>query len=380
MKLLLLAGLLSAPLIALAVPSPATVSGDTFSHDPTICKDGSGKYWLFSTAPGIDIRSSTDRKTWTYVGKIWPNGASWTDTYTGTSNANLWAPDCTYINGKFWVYYAASSFGSNKSGIFLATSTTGAPGSWTNGGLVTYTSTSNTYNAIDPNLVIDGSNWYLAVGSWWTGIKQLKLSSSTGLTTSSTVTSLAQRTAASGAIEAAALYKYGSYWYLFTSWDVCCQGTSSTYNIRVGRSTSPTGGFVDKSGVALTSGGGTLVLGAHDGIYGPGGQDVFDDIDGPILVYHYYTSTGSWLGLNRLDFSSGWPVVVDTTNPPKATTTTTTKTSTTTTKTSTTTTKTTTTSSGGTVAGYGQCGGQGWTGGTVCVSGFTCVYSNDWYR
>ncbi|KAG8941270.1 hypothetical protein FRC04_004632 [Tulasnella sp. 424] len=146
--------------------------------------------------------------------------------------------------------------------------------------------------AIDPNLVIDGSNWYLALGSWWTGIKELKLSSSTGFTSSSTVTALAQRTAASGAIEAASLYKYGSYWYLFSSWDVCCQGVNSTYNIRVGRSTSPTGGFVDQSGVALTSGGGTLVLSTHDGIYGPGGQDVFDDIDGPILVYrgllHFY--------------------------------------------------------------------------------------------
>lgn len=49
----------------------------------------------------------------------------------------------------------------------------------------------------------------------------------------------------------------------------CCSrpvGTSSTYNIRVGRSTSVTGGFVDKSGVALTSGGGTLVLGSHDSV------------------------------------------------------------------------------------------------------------------
>ncbi|KAJ6256802.1 hypothetical protein Dda_8670 [Drechslerella dactyloides] len=28
---------------------------------------------------------------------------------------------------------------------------------------------------------------------------------------------------------------------------------------------------------------------------------------------------------------------------------------------------------------YGQCGGQGWTGPTTCVSGWTCQYSNDWY-
>lgn len=33
----------------------------------------------------------------------------------------------------------------------------------------------------------------------------------------------------------------------------------------------------------------------------------------------------------------------------------------------------------GTVPKYGQCGGQGWTGGTVCVAGSTCTYNNAWY-
>jgi arabinan endo-1,5-alpha-L-arabinosidase len=286
------------------------VTGNTAVHDPTMCKDNSGKYFVFSTAVGIEIRTSTDRTAWTLVGKVWPNGASWTDTYTGTSNGNLWAPDCTYKDGTFYLYYSASSFGSQKSAIFFAKSTTGLPGSWTNEGLVTSTSSSNNYNAIDPNLLIDGSNWYLSLGSFWTGIKLEALSASTGKPSSSSVSSLAQRTAGGGAIEASVIFKYGSYYYLFTSWDKCCAGTSSTYNIRVGRSSSATSGYVDKSGVALTSGGGTLVLGSHDSIIGPGGQDIMQDGDGPILVYHYYTSSGSFLGINRLDFSSGWPVVV----------------------------------------------------------------------
>uniref|UniRef100_A0A093VKE8 cellulase n=1 Tax=Talaromyces marneffei PM1 TaxID=1077442 RepID=A0A093VKE8_TALMA len=29
--------------------------------------------------------------------------------------------------------------------------------------------------------------------------------------------------------------------------------------------------------------------------------------------------------------------------------------------------------------GYGQCGGQNWTGATTCVSGWTCTYLNNWY-
>ncbi|KAL9709278.1 hypothetical protein Ac2012v2_007632 [Leucoagaricus gongylophorus] len=28
---------------------------------------------------------------------------------------------------------------------------------------------------------------------------------------------------------------------------------------------------------------------------------------------------------------------------------------------------------------YGQCGGQGWSGTTTCIDGWTCTYLNDWY-
>ncbi|CAK5270201.1 unnamed protein product, partial [Mycena citricolor] len=155
-----------------------------------------------------------------------------------------------------------------------------------------------------------GSNWYLSLGSFWSGIKLQSLSASTGKPTSSAVTSLAERSSASGgALEASVIYKSGSYYYLFTSWDKCCAGTSSTYNIRVGRSSHVNGPYVDKAGVDLMKGGGTLVLQTHGGVFGPGGQDIYHDVDGPVLVYHYYTSAGTLLGINLLDFSSGWPVV-----------------------------------------------------------------------
>ncbi|KAH0586150.1 hypothetical protein H2248_007415 [Termitomyces sp. 'cryptogamus'] len=133
-----------------AVVGPGVVTGDISVHDPTMCKDDSGTYFIFSTAPGIEIRTSTDRTRWTLIGRVWPNGASWTDAYTGTSNGNLWAPDCTYKNGEFYLYYSASSFGSQNSAIFFAKSSIGLPGSWENEGLVTSTSSSNNYNAIDP--------------------------------------------------------------------------------------------------------------------------------------------------------------------------------------------------------------------------------------
>ncbi|KAJ7164749.1 glycosyl hydrolase [Mycena crocata] len=215
----------------------------------------------------------------------------------------------TVIDGTFYLFYAASSFGSQNSAIFFAKSTTGLPGSWTNEDLVTSTATDSTYNAIDPNLFIDGSDWYLSLGSFWSGIKlQTLLSSSTGKPSSSSVTSLATRTADNGAIEASVIYKFGSFYYLFTSWDICCAGTSSTYNIRVGRSTSVNGPYLDASGVSMLKGGGTLVLASHDNmIIGPGDQDIFTDVDGTVMVL---ISAGTFLGINLLDFSSGWPVVM----------------------------------------------------------------------
>ena len=39
----------------------------------------------------------------------------------------------------------------------------------------------------------------------------------------------------------------------------------------------------------------------------------------------------------------------------------------------------TTTATGPQQTKWGQCGGQGWSGPTTCVSGSTCKFSNDWY-
>ena len=56
---------------------------------------------------------------------------------------------------------------------------------------------------------------------------------------------------------------------------------------------------------------------SHNNIYAPGGQSIFFDPNSgrDIIVYHYVRNDSyggpSYLGINYLDFSSGWPVVVD---------------------------------------------------------------------
>jgi arabinan endo-1,5-alpha-L-arabinosidase len=292
-------------------PGPGAVTGSTFAHDPTIVKVGS-QYLLAVTAPGITLKTSTDRTAWRDAGLVWPNGASWVTPYTaGDPKANLWAPDLSYHNGQYYLYYAASTFGSRKSAIFLATSKTGASGSWTNQGVVVETTPSNDYNAIDPNLIVDGSGkWWLTFGSFGSGIKLISINPSTGLRTGTNLVSLARRTEAGGAIEGPVISRHGNFYYLWASFDKCCQGASSTYRIMVGRSTSVQGPYVDKSGKQMMSGGGTQMLASHGSIHGPGGQSVFTDTDADVLVYHYYANNGdAKLGINLIRYEGDWPVV-----------------------------------------------------------------------
>ena len=293
-------------------PQPGRVSGDVGAHDPTIVKRPDGTYVMAVTAPGIGLRTSTDRTTWRDAGTVWPGGASWTTTYTN-GDRNLWAPDLSYHGGQYWLYYSASSFGSRRSAIFLATSPTGAAGSWTHRGLVVETTESSDHNAIDPNLVVDGSGqWWLSYGSFWSGIKLIRLDGATGLrhATDRQVRSVAARPSAGGALEAPYIVQRGGYYYLWLAFDACCQGAGSTYRTMVGRSTSITGPYVDRNGVALTSGGGTQVLAGHGSVHGPGHPAVLQDTDGDVLVYHYDDRGVALLGLNRIGYdAAGWPFV-----------------------------------------------------------------------
>jgi arabinan endo-1,5-alpha-L-arabinosidase len=267
-------------------PNPGTVTGDVGVHDPTIVRRPTGGYLMAHTGDNIILKTSTDRTAFRNAGAAFPNGAPWTTTYTGTRSRSLWAPDLTYRDGRYWMYYSASTFGVNRSAIFLATSTTGASGSWTNQGLVVESRTSDTFNAIDPNLFVDSDGrWWLSFGSFWSGIKLVALNPTTGKRADTTIRSIAGRNG--GAIEAPVIVKHGSYYYLWVSFDRCCQGAASTYRVMVGRSSSVTGPYLDRNGTAMTSGGGTQVLAGHGSIHGPGHQAVLADSDGDALIYHY---------------------------------------------------------------------------------------------
>ncbi|NGN67835.1 arabinan endo-1,5-alpha-L-arabinosidase [Streptomyces sp. A7024] len=293
-----------------AYPGPGVVTGDVGAHDPSMVKTPAGKYLLYSTHGLVEGRSSTDRTAFKRTADAFAAPPSWWAKYSPDNDP--WAPDISRVGDTYYMYYSLSTFGTNNSAIGLATSATGEPGSWKDHGLVVSSRTSDDFNAIDPSLLVDGGKWYLAFGSFWSGIKQIELDPATGKPKAgATRYSLASRQSADGAVEGPTVVKRGSYFYLFASYDKCCSGTDSTYKIKVGRATSPNGPYVDRNGVDMRKDGGTPVLESHGDIVGPGGQDVLlDDADGDLLVYHYYDAKDNGspkLGLNLIDWSGGWP-------------------------------------------------------------------------
>jgi len=173
------------------------------------------------------------------------------------------------------------------------------------------------WNAIDPNLVLDenGEPW-LVWGSFWQGIWMRKIDRSTGLLdqNDSTVHHLADRSTGpdnTTAIEGPFIISRNGKWYLFVSFDQCCQGIASTYNVRVGRSDSLTGPYVDRNNVPLTEGGGTLILSAYGQWKGPGHNGILLEDGTYWMVYHAYDAKQIGIPKLRIESiswdSNGWP-------------------------------------------------------------------------
>jgi arabinan endo-1,5-alpha-L-arabinosidase len=289
-------------------------------HDPVLAKEGD-TYYVFSTGARIVVICSQDRVNWEWCYRVFEQPPAWVqEAVPGVGD--LWAPDISFYGGKWQVYYSGSTFGSRDSVIGLATSVTLDPNSpdyaWVDEGEVLRTRSSDDYNAIDPNFVVDadGQPW-LAFGSFWSGIKLVKLDPATRKPQAGAeIITIASRRGAPGnteAIEAPFIFRRGEYYYLFASFDHCCRGAESDYHVRVGRSADITGPYLDADGVAMTAGGGTQITGAYDRWRGPGHNGVFSADGVDWLVYHAYDANRGGVSKLRIEpiawDADGWPSV-----------------------------------------------------------------------
>lgn len=314
---------LLAVLAFLLVLAPArAVETDCLVRDPsTMIKAKDGTYWIYGTGPGTQQFSSKDKVHWTNRGPALPTPPEWLAKTVPANKNEVWAPDIHLYHGKYYLYSAYSQWGTNNSGIGLATSATLAPNSWVEQGLVVASRNGDNVNDIDPCVFEDtaGALW-LTYGSFNSGIKLIKLDSSTGMADTGSPTVYA----VSSNGEASYVTFHDGYYYLFVNWDSCCAGSKSRYNIRMGRSRAVTGPYLDKSGKDMAQGGGTVFLATvydngsgrpPDDEVGPGHVGILHDADGDWLTTHYEWARdkkgATTVNLNKLAWDSdGWPRAV----------------------------------------------------------------------
>lgn len=288
-----------------------------------------GTYYMFCTGPGISVWSSADRRNWQPQKPVFATGPAWAVKAIPGFKNHIWAPDISFSNGQYSLFYSVSAFGKNTSCIGLAVNKTLNPSSpdykWVDKGLIIQSVPGrDLWNAIDPNLIRDaaGTPW-LTFGSFWDGIKLVQLRPDlTAPAEPQQWRTLARRSRnpqltdslpGDGAIEGPFLFRHGGFYYLFTSFDYCCRGPQSTYKMMVGRAASVTGPYLDREGKPLEQGGGTLVLQGNKNWYGVGHNAVctFDGAD--YLVFHGYDAADKGRPKLRVEplhwDAAGWPQV-----------------------------------------------------------------------
>ncbi|MBV1908429.1 MAG: arabinan endo-1,5-alpha-L-arabinosidase [Kangiellaceae bacterium] len=297
-------------------------------HDPVIAQEN-GKYYLFSTGPGITIYQSIDRVNWQYSGRAFLTEPTWAKSVAPGFNGHLWAPDIIQHNGLFYLYYSVSAFGKNTSAMGVTVNktldTNSADYQWHDKGIILQSIPHrDSFNAIDPNIIFDntGTAW-MSFGSFWGGLKIVKLADDLLSIAQperwATIAKLERQAFTNEAepglaqIEAPFIYKKRDYYYLFVSYGLCCRGDNSTYHLAVGRSKNVTGPYLDKSAKDMAKGGGTILLKGTKEWPGLGHNSVYQFDGKDYLVYHAYESKDN--GLQKLKLSEiswdkdQWPIV-----------------------------------------------------------------------
>jgi arabinan endo-1,5-alpha-L-arabinosidase len=301
---------------------------DITVHDPVMIKQ-KDTYYLYCTGRGISVFSSKDLKNWNKEPQIFAEKPIWVDTVVSNFDNHIWAPDISFHNNTYYLYYSVSAFAKNTSAIGVTTNTTLDPKDpaykWVDQGIVIQSIPNrDLWNAIDPNLTFDENNTpWLAFGSFWEGLKMVKLNSDLKsiaqpqewhtIAKRKRTFELADSNPGDGALEAPFIFKKNGYYYQFLSWDLCCRGEKSTYKVVVGRSKTITGPYVDKDGKLLTEGGGTLLIQGNQNWFGAGHNSAYTFDDKDYIIFHAYDAKQKGrpvLQIKQLKWDDAlWPVV-----------------------------------------------------------------------
>ena len=270
---------------------------------------------------------STNLVDWVFQGEALPTKPAW------IGDGDMWAPDVAFVGGSYHLYYTATNTADNpdpnpdnkRSAIGVATSPSLA-GPWTDSGAPVVEPQTPPGTPVegsrrwtfDPEVLVEGDTAYIYYGSYFGGISVRTLSAD-GLTSdpaSQTEIAISNR------YEGVNIVEHDGWYYLLASATNCCNGPLTAYSVFAGRSQSPTGPFVDRTGTSLLAGrvGGTPVLHQNGNRWvGTGHNTVVTDLSGQQwIVYHAVDRTDPWfldgsytkrpVLMDPLDWVDGWPV------------------------------------------------------------------------
>jgi len=322
---LLWAGLL---LVLFTNPVRAQDYIDIRVHDPVMIKQND-TYYVFCTGWGISVFSSENMKDWKEEERVFKDPPQWAIDAVPTFKGHMWAPDVSFHNGQYYLYYSVSAFGKNTSCIGVATNKTLDPEDpdfkWVDHGKVIQSVPGrDLWNAIDPNLAYDENDQpWLVFGSFWSGIKLVKMDKAlTKIAEPQEWYMVCKRersfkrddyNAGKGAVEAPFIFRKNGYYYLFVSFDYCCRGVESTYKIVIGRSEKITGPYIDKEGNKMDEGAASLVLEGNKDWNGVGHNSAYTFDGKDYLICHAYDADDEGkpkLIIREISWDDeGWPVV-----------------------------------------------------------------------
>lgn len=309
--------------------------------DPTVWRGDDGRFYTYSTAgvtyPPFDaadrrgqLLASDNLMDWALANET--HRVLTTEDYQTMADLgqNFWSPQVVRLNGQWLMYITLYNSASDSRIAVLRynaptfPSEGGTLDTWQYVGVLTDSKVTGIIDTIDPYVVADpetGRNW-LFFGS--TGMCHRVELSADGLSlldaSNPTYTHVAglpvaQNSGRDKVFEGSCLYYHAPYWYYFVS---AGNYGDHTYCLKVGRSESLTGSFVDQEGNAMTEGNATTILSTDNGkgaFWGPGhcGEIITDDAGRDYIVYHCHSTAASKpeqrpLMLQRIFWNAeGWP-------------------------------------------------------------------------
>ena len=314
-------------------------------HDPSIFQDPKdGKYYAFGSH--FAVAESEDLIVWEQYAKdnedtkLFDGGVKEAMPETlklAKNNTDAWAPDVEYYNGKYYMYISFTTAMYTSTSVISRVESDNVLGPYSNEKILIESVTSDESdkvrpNCIDPELFYDknGGLW-MVYGSFFGGIfiKELHNSGANwGLPKEDGLHDwgkLIWNGGYSAGVEGPFVFYNAStdYYYLMTSED----DLMSKYNMRIARSKTPDGPYLDVTGADVAGAGkGNKIAGNYTfhgnkkGSAALGHNSVIKDAEGRyFVIYHVRSQTGNKVELahhlmvNELYFNEeGWPVMAPT--------------------------------------------------------------------